>query len=243
MGDEDDNPLQRAEETLALVRAQFGHNGLQRIEQAIVDYGTGGELDGYHPQQRVSLRVPGLTAKPFHDRSDFPWWDAFERATPEVLAEFERVERAGLGFTRFNGYGIGWLAWLFASEGRWNEDVCTTAPTTAALLRSTNHTHGDFLFSELSARGAIPPHTGGCNAVLSCHLALSVPPDCFMRVGGIDYRWEPGRLVAFDDSFIHSCWNTSSQRRVCLVWEVWHPELNELERQAMTVAYHSLINT
>jgi len=243
MAEEGETPQQRADEVLAFVRERFGHSGLQRIEQAIVDFGTGEELDAYHPQQRVDLRVPGLTAKPFHDRSDFPWWDTFEGATPEVLADFERVERERLGLTRFDGYGLGWLAWLFASQGRWNEEVCAAAPTTAGLLKSTAHTDGDFLFSELSARGVIPQHTGGCNAVLSCHLALVVPEGCFMRVGGIEYRWQPGRVVVFDDSFIHGCWNTSSQRRICLVWEVWHPELNELEREAIALAYQRLINT
>lgn len=199
--------------------------------------------EGYVPDQRITvMRVPDLAARPFHDPREFPWNAAFEAATDEVLAEFRRVEAARAGFADFEGYGRGWLAWLFHSEGRWFDDTMRLAPKTTELLKSTHHTQGEFLFSELSPGGVIPPHTGGCNAVLSTHLALIVPPGCRIQVGQEVRAWEKGKVIAFDDSFVHGCWNPSTERRICLVWEVWHPGLDELERRAMAFAYQALVN-
>lgn len=225
---------------------RHGKAGLERVTAGLLELEqleAGGRIPGAVPDQRITfMRVPGLSAVPFHDTSVFPWCAAMEAATDEVLAEFEAVEAKNSRFTDFEGYGQGWLAWLFSSEGEWFEETMALAPKTTALLKSTNYTQGEFLFSELSAGGVIPPHTGGCNAVLSVHLGLIIPPAARIQVGQEVRGWQKGQVVAFDDSFVHGCWNPSKDRRICLVWEVWHPELTELERTAMAFAYQTLVN-
>lgn len=234
---------ERAREVLGELHRRYGKAGLERVEAGLEEVISGAPIPGAVPEQRITfMRVPGLSAIPFHDTSVFPWTAAMEAATEEVLAEFHAVEAAGLRFTDFEGYGQGWLAWLFASEGKWFDETMARAPKTTALLKSTHYTQGEFLFSELSAGGVIPPHTGGCNAVLSVHLGLVIPPAARIKVGSEVRGWSPGKVVAFDDSFVHACWNPSSERRICLVWEVWHPELTELERRAMAYAYQALVN-
>ena len=234
---------QLAREVLEEIHRRFGRAGLDRIEAGLSEVIAGEAIAGAVPDQRITfMRVPGLSAKPFHDPLEFPWNAAFEAATEDVLEEFRQVEEEGTGFTSFDGYGRGWLAWLFSSEGRWFPETMAKAPKTTALLQSTHYTQGEFLFSELSAGGVIPPHTGGCNAVLSVHLALIVPPSARIQVGQEVRAWTPGKVLAFDDSFVHACWNPSRERRICLVWEVWHPELTEVERRAMAYAYQTLVN-
>lgn len=233
----------RIAELMAELRHRHGLAPVARILEGLEALKAGDPVAGAVPDQRITfLRVPGLSATPFHPRDAFPWIPSFEAATDEILEEFRAVEAAGARHTDFEGYGQRWLAWLFASEGAWFDDTARLAPRTAALLRSVRFTEGEFLFSELGPGGLIPPHTGGCNAVLSVHLGLIVPPSARIKVGPEVRGWRKGEVLAFDDSFVHGCWNPSSERRICLVWEVWHPELSDVECAAMAFVYRSLIN-
>jgi aspartyl/asparaginyl beta-hydroxylase (cupin superfamily) len=230
-------------EVIEEIHHRHGREGPARIVAGLEEVRDGAPIPGAVPDQRITfMRVPGLTATPFHDPAVFPWNRAFEAATDEVIDEFARVEEQRLRFTDFEGYGRGWNAWLFASEGQWFDETMARAPRTTALLQSTHYTQGEFLFSELAPGGVIPPHTGGCNAVLSVHLGLVIPPSARIKVGQEVRGWTRGKVVAFDDSFVHGCWNPSAERRICLVWEVWHPELSEVERSAMAFAYQALVN-
>jgi aspartate beta-hydroxylase len=66
------------------------------------------------------------------------------------------------------------------------------------------------------------------------HLPLIVPPDCAIRVGGVEHVWQEGRCVTFDDTYEHEAWNRSEQTRVVLILDSWHPDLSEVERAAVT---------
>ena len=88
-------------------------------------------------------------------------------------------------------------------------------------------------FSCLEPGTRVAPHSGPTNVRLRCHLALEVPPDCGMRVGGVERPWEPGRCVVFDDSFEHEVWNDSRRRRVVLVLDLWHPDLTTDEMELL----------
>lgn len=234
---------QLARDVLEEIQRRYGRAGLERVEAGLAEVISGASIAGAVPDQRITfMRVPGLSARPFHDPAVFPWVPAFEAATAEVIEEFRHVEAERLRFADFEGYGRGWLAWLFSSEGRWFPETMARAPKTTALLQSTHYTQGEFLYSELAPGGVIPPHTGGCNAVLSVHLGLIIPPSARIQVGQEVRGWTEGKVLAFDDSFVHACWNPSRERRICLVWEVWHPELTEVERRAMAYAYQTLVN-
>lgn len=239
-----DRPIVRPDALTALdeVHARVGTRGLERIEAGLEYLARGVVPTCPELQHSHALYVPGLTARPWHDPAGFAWSARFEAAFPEVLRELAKVEQANVGFSDWSGYGHGWTGRMFYSQGEWNAATCALAPTTAALLKSTHYTQGEFLFSVLKARGVIPHHSGGCNAVLSCHLALIIPEGCKIRVGGVWGSWTPGKVLAFDDSFSHAVWNTSDERRVCLVWEVWHPELTEVERAALAILYQRLVN-
>jgi aspartate beta-hydroxylase len=65
------------------------------------------------------------------------------------------------------------------------------------------------------------------------HLALMVPPDCALRVGGEEQVWCEGRTLVFDDTYEHEAWNLSKQVRVVLIADLWHPQLTEVERAAV----------
>ena len=37
--------------------------------------------------------------------------------------------------------------------------------------------------------------------------------------------WEVGKALLFDDAFVHSVWNETSEERVVLLADIWHPDL------------------
>lgn len=89
-------------------------------------------------------------------------------------------------------------------------------------------------------------------------LGLGPPPLCFLAVGKKIIRWEEGRCVLFDDSFVHSAeyrqrardprddpWDdlddSPSKRkdasRIVLVVDLWHPALGVGDRNAIRALY------
>jgi aspartyl/asparaginyl beta-hydroxylase (cupin superfamily) len=62
-----------------------------------------------------------------------------------------------------------------------------------------------------------------------------VPASCGkLRCGSEERAWEEGRLMIFDDSIEHEAWNNSDEERVVLLFEIWRPELDELERSEVS---------
>jgi aspartyl/asparaginyl beta-hydroxylase (cupin superfamily) len=89
------------------------------------------------------------------------------------------------------------------------------------------------MFSLLAPHTTIPPHVGINNARLVCHLALVVPDGCWFRVGAETRQWRRGEAFLFDDTIEHEAANPSDQLRVVFIFDVWHPELSEVEREAV----------
>ncbi|MCA9515000.1 MAG: aspartyl/asparaginyl beta-hydroxylase domain-containing protein [Myxococcales bacterium] len=226
------------------IHATLGTRDLERVERAVRAHGEGTPPEIVDKMQRPTvLQIRGLTAKPWHDRKDFSWVPAFEAATDGVLAEFLALETAREGpIDYMSGYGGGddeggWRAWMLHGDGRYVAESTARCPVTADLLRQTRISPGDAMFSEFLPGTIIPLHCGGSNAVLSCHLPLIIPSDCAIRVGTQTRGWQKGHVVMFDDSYLHLAWNESDKRRVVLVFEVYHPELTDLETRAIDIFY------
>jgi len=71
---------------------------------------------------------------------------------------------------------------------------------------------------------------------------LLVPAKCGMRVGnGNETRpWHEGKLTIFDDSMEHEAWNSSDELRVVLLFDIWRPELSQIERELITAMMTSI---
>ncbi|TLY99528.1 MAG: aspartyl/asparaginyl beta-hydroxylase domain-containing protein, partial [Gammaproteobacteria bacterium] len=101
--------------------------------------------------------------------------------------------------------------------------------TRAPLCDVPEHGPNGF-FSILDARTRIPAHTGVTNARLTVHLPLIVPPGCGFRVGSETREWIPGKAWVFDDTIEHEAWNEANAPRAILIFDIWHPDLSEDER-------------
>lgn len=254
------------DEALQPLRRAHGAAAMARIQRAI-DMHTGRIAQEWpHPQQRPAfLLLPGLEPRPWFEREEFPYLDSIERETDAIRAEMLAVltERTDLKpyvdmphdapAARVWGDLIDnprWSAYHFHRHGERIDAHHARCPRTSAALAALPLMHipghaPEAMFSVLSPRTRIPPHTGSINGRLICHLPLVVPPNCGALACADQPRpWVEGRCFVFDDSIKHEAWNDSDQTRVVLIFDLWNPQLTPAEREglALVVEHITILN-
>jgi hypothetical protein len=74
-------------------------------------------------------------------------------------------------------------------------------------------------------------------------LPLVVPSGCQLRVGNDQRQVEKGKAWVFDDTIEHEAWNSSSEARVVLIFDIWRPELTGEERDLVAALIEAGIPT
>jgi aspartyl/asparaginyl beta-hydroxylase (cupin superfamily) len=188
-----------------------------------------------NPLQRPAYYLPGVPARTFYDPVEFEWVKPLEEAFPTIKRELlEVLSEEGRGFKAYMSEQQqrleGWNTFNFFFYGRKFEENCALCPQTTALLESLPRFERDhIMFSALNPHAHIPPHAGPMNGIVRGHLALLAPPGCYIRVGSDERTWNEGKVLVFDDSFEHEVWNHSSQVRIVLFMNFWHPCLSPEE--------------
>ena len=210
----------------------------------------------YHSEP-THFHYPGLVEREFHPRRLFPWLAALEAATGEITAEFQSVmaaERAEL------------VPYIQYPEhrrcGQWRplnrkprldrDPPCCRTAIGSTPMRAIARERWSFCKPAISRRCAArrptrcsrcsrrtrrsPPHVGVNNARLVCHLPLIVPQGCWFRVGGETRDWREGEALVFDDTIEHEAMNPSDALQVVFIFDVWRPDLEPVERQAIAAA-------
>lgn len=194
-----------------------------------------GVTDFSHPLQNPPFFLPGVPAKPFHDPYDYEWTRPLEEAYPIIKKELlALLEEEAKGFqsyvNEFAGIQPGWNTFNFFFFGQKFDENCARCPETTKLLESLPRFEKDhIMFSALNPHSAIPPHYGPMNGILRAHLPLIVPEGCYIKVGGEERAWEEGKVMVFDDSFLHQVWNHSDELRIVLFMNFWDPCFSEEE--------------
>jgi aspartate beta-hydroxylase len=181
---------------------------------------------------------PGLSRTPWPDPSPFAVVKKLEAQFAEIRAEALKVqpdsyheEAEGIGRTG------SWQVCMFYEQGRRNDFVCNQCPVTSSILDSDpdiRRSAGLIYLSRTAPHTHIAPHQGSSNQRLRCHLALSIPPgDCAIRVHDTIRQWEEGKCIVFDDTYEHEVWNRTEEDRIVLLVDLWHPDLTDLERDAL----------
>jgi aspartyl/asparaginyl beta-hydroxylase (cupin superfamily) len=202
-------------------------------------------------QEPVQFHYPGLPELEFHDRERFPCLEALERATDEIRAELiQLLEEDAGGLEPYVNYPQGvpldqwadlnrsaaWSAYHLWKDGEVVEAHARRCPKTMAAIAAlpqpkTAGRSPAAMFSVLSPRTRIPPHTGVANTRLVLHMPLIVPDGCGFRVGSQTRPWKVGEAWVFDDTVEHEAWNDSDAQRIILICDVWNPYLSEEERE------------
>lgn len=133
----------------------------------------------------------------------------------------------------------GWKWNSYILKGSKQVDFACHCPTTVEVLEDNGNLMADTpfayaFFSTLSPNSKIQAHHGPCNLRIRCHYPLIVPQgDLGMKVGNDIVKWEVGKPVFFDDAYEHEVWNNTSEERVVLLFDIWHPELEYDEIEAI----------
>jgi aspartyl/asparaginyl beta-hydroxylase (cupin superfamily) len=242
-------------ESIEPLRAKYGADELRRVDQALAFFVGDIPRQFADPRQRPKfLYFPDLAPRPYLDTARVPWLAELEKHTDDIRTEaqamlaspeglepfltFSRPEQEKLYLQSTQGKPA-WDAFFFYRHGEHYADNARRCPGTTAVLESLplarirDHAP-EICFSVLTPGTHILPHHGVTNTRLVSHLPLIVPPDCALRVGGEEHVWQEGRTVLFDDTFEHEAWNRGTRLRVVLILDLWHPELTEIERLAIT---------
>ncbi|MGH8213236.1 MAG: aspartyl/asparaginyl beta-hydroxylase domain-containing protein [Rhodanobacteraceae bacterium] len=243
---------------LAPLRQQYGVDSLRRVEQGLMIHLGDAPPNYPDPRQRPKFfYVPGLRTQPFFERESFPWHVGLEKHIDVIREELLGVLADPKGFEPFLGTndnrllkeqkllaGIRgeaqWNSFFFHRHGEVFEQNARRCPRTTQILDSLPLVHirehaPEVLFSVLTPGSHILPHHGITNTRLVTHLPLIVPEDCAIRVGGVQHTWQEGRCVTFDDTFEHEAWNRSDKVRVVMILDSWHPDLSQVEREAIAL--------
>lgn len=209
-------------------------------------------------QQPSMFYFPGLPQRPFFERHEFAWLADVEAETFAIRAELEALLADGSGFEPYVQRNPdrpppanpllndpSWSAQYLWQSGAPVEPAASSCPAAMAALSSVPipviaSRSPMALFSVLRPGAHIRPHHGLLNTRLICHLPLVVPDGCALRVGAETRTWEEGRMLIFDDSFEHEAWNRGSGTRVILLFEIWRPEIEAEERQALTGIFEAI---
>ncbi len=210
----------------------------------------------YHSEP-THFHFPGLSEREFHPRRLFPWLTELEAETERIAGELEAVlaaERAELvPYIQYEdhlpmrqwkplNYNRDWTAIHLLQNGRRIEANALHCPHTLALLERFDQPHvpgasPNAMFSLLAPQTGIPPHVGVSNTRLVCHLPLVVPEGCWFRVGEETRHWRRGEAFVFDDTIEHEALNPSDQLRIVFIFDVWHPDLTAVEREAVVALF------
>lgn len=241
------------ERAIAPLKLRFGADELRRVEHCLAVHLGQQPLEYADPRQQPTfLYFPSLPATPYLDMQAAPWREALEAQTDLIEAELRTLLPTAQGREAvFHSRDLAvenlrgtdrppdWNGYYFFRHGEVRSANHTACPRTAAALaalplaRIPGHAP-EVLFSVFSPGTHLLPHRGVTNTRVVGHLPLIVPPDCALRVGGETHAWLRGEAVVFDDSYEHEAWNRSTETRVVLIFDLWHPELSEAERLALS---------
>ncbi len=235
------------------LRQQHGAASLARVDHALRGYLRDWDSTPADPRQRPKFFFfPDLPNSPYHDPQLQDYAGQLHSAFPRIRADALRVLEEDRRLPNFipptsrvedfvagDGPAPSWEAFFFYRHGERYEANHARCPDTSAVLESIDLCRiadqaPEILFSVLKPGSRILAHHGVTNVRLVLHLPLVVPRDCALNlVDHGEHRWQEGRLVMFDDTYLHEAWNNSDQTRIVLLMDCWNPHLSTVERQAV----------
>lgn len=132
-------------------------------------------------------------------------------------AGFEPYLEAGMASRPGRWKTLGLMFWGIQSKRN-----TRALPRTWALVRDIPGLTACSL-NLLEPQTSIKPHIGNTDAIIRCHLGLTIPavaPRCGFRVGAEIRSWTPGGLLMFCDAHEHTAWNNTDEDRYVMVIDV-----------------------
>src|SRR6056297_383456 len=177
---------------------------------------------------RVAGRESLVGDRPILDAKDFPWIPRLEEGTPLIQSELAAVLHYRDSLPKLHElqreqYRISaddkWRAFVLYGWDYEAEEGAHLCPETSRLVRQIPGLRTAF-FSILDPGAHIPEHRGAIKGLLRGQLALVVPRDrerCVLWLEGVPHLWQEGRVLVFDDTYLHEVRNETDEERVVLI--------------------------
>jgi aspartate beta-hydroxylase len=226
----------------------YGKDEIKRVVQGIRMYS--GEVATVYddPRQKPGfLYIPGLPVKPVFERKDLDFIDYYESQFNNIKTELDNLILQNVHIESYrdtdkHGLTTGgdWDAKFFFRHGKRYDDTHALCPLTSEILTHLPLVHiqdhsPEVCFSVLRPGAHLLPHRGVTNSRSVLHMGLQIPNGCALNVVGIEeLHWQPGKVFAFDDNYLHEAWNRSDESRYVLLADIWNPFLTDAECCAIT---------
>jgi aspartate beta-hydroxylase len=232
---------------LSQAKRRYRPAALERLEEAFaIAVGSKESVGTEDPAQAgIAFFFPGLSAKPWHNKEDFPICAKLEQAWEPIREELNYALESRRGFQQFlrrgtdqqkdpnTGVPKEWKALYLKEHMEEFPENRTMCPETVKIIAEEPRLENYVFFSALVPGGHIAPHHATYNWVFNIHLGLVIPDtcadNCGVRVKDEVRGWEEGKCLVFDSSFEHEAWNRAGSTRFILVITTYHPELTEIE--------------
>lgn len=230
------------------LQQRFGSQEVERVVKGIRMYSRKIPTVYEDERQRPGfLYIPGLPAKPVFERSDLPFIDYYESQFKYIQAELNVLIEKKVAIENYRDEdkhgtttGGDWDAKFFYRHGQRYDDTHSLCPKTSEVLSNLplvhiNNHSPEVCFSVLRPGAHLLPHRGITNSRSVLHMGLQIPQNCALNIVDIEQmHWQPGKVFAFDDNYLHEAWNRSDESRYVLLADIWNPYLTESEREAVT---------
>ena len=202
------------------------------------------------PYSVLMYAFSAVPNRPYVDANGFPElaplaanWRAIRE---EAMALFEQghiraaAKHNDIGFHSF--FHSGWKRFYV----KWYDEPLPSAkalaPTTVALVQSIP-TVNAAMFALLPPGAKLGAHRDPFAGSLRYHLGLVTPNSaaCHIVVDGEPYWWRDGEPVMFDETFIHTAENATSEPRVILFCDVERPLRNGLVRALNRMVRNTIV--
>lgn len=251
------------------IKARFGEEESKRIIQSWILLDQGYEHEEFigpsdadpstsNMHQFSHSYVPGLTCKTFWDTKQFDWCKKIASKHAVIRKEFlkvnndmEKLKQKGNNIWAealtedASAYGLGWKTLVLYDRGTWDPENIQIFPKTVKAIRDSGIPIVEAFFASMEAHSDIKMHSDFTNFVITSHLAVEIPESgknkCRLTVGDDTREWINGEISVFDTSVMHDAINESDSTRYILMFRVWHPDLTEVEQQALQFIYDCLL--
>lgn len=208
-----------------------------RLESYLLNYATA-------TNRRSAAYFPGLRADEFWDTSQFQLATNLRFNNAAIRMEIKALDDTLFHDEAERIYRTGaWKVYMLMEAGRWEEEHCAKLPSLAAILKNSSEIRrggGLIYLSRLGPGTEVAAHTGPTNMRLRLHFGLRIPEgDCGLRVATVNRKWQEGEALVFNDFHEHEVWNRTSEERLILLADIWHPDLSLRER-TMLEAIHRM---
>lgn len=227
---------------------KYGKDEMERVTKGMRMYSK--EIPTVYADERQKpdfFYIPDLPVKPIFAREDLDFIDYYEAQFDKIKSELDEILANNIRIENYrdsdrHGLTAGgdWDAKFFFRHGKRYDDTHRLCPETSKVLSNLPLVHiggqsPEVCFSVLRPGAHLLPHRGVTNSRSVLHMGLHIPSRCALNVVDIaELHWQPGKVFAFDDTYMHEAWNKSNESRYVLLADIWNPFLRESEREAIT---------